>query len=556
MNSSDHSVTNLIQTATQFLDAGHWAEAEACMKRALHANPDNVDTLTSCGLMLLEMRKPGEALTLFRRILTMNPSLPDIWHAAGVCLQMTGSSASAIGHYQRAVKLRPEFAEAHSNLGTMLIKEGEICDAIGHLRRSVQIHPETAAYRHNLGVALCKHFEYAAAIVSFRDALQLDPGNADILGSLGDTLAHIHDCSAEDFLQRAVELRPDSPEKHWNLALHLLRCGKYTEGWREYEWRWLRPENPPVAYPQPLWRGEPGQHIASTTIFLHAEQGFGDTMQFLRYVPAVVALGAHVMLGVQRRLWRLVMEYLRQMQSPIPVFCPDDTLPPFDWHTPLMSLPLALGTTMDTVPSPIRFTPTISNRTDRQPLRVGIAWAGNPSNKGDQERSIPTDALMPLFNVPGCLWISLQIDDTVTRLRGAGISIEQPTQQDFLDTAHVIDTLDVVISVDTAVAHLAASQGVDTWILLSFVADWRWLHPSGQIVGPGGPWYPRARIFRQQKLPDGRSQSELWEPVIAEVARALSAAAASRDCTCEQPSSWLPLALLRRIWAGGPASGK
>jgi Flp pilus assembly protein TadD len=255
------------------------------------------------------MRKPGKALALFLRILAMNPSLPDIWHAAGICLQMTGRSTVAVEHYRKAVELRPEFAEAHSNLGTALIKKGNLCEAIEHLRWSVQIHPKNAACHHNLGVALHKHFEYVAAIASFHNALQLDPDNADILGSLGEILALLDDSSAEDFLRRAVDLRPSSPERRWNLALHLLRHGKYAEGWREYEWRWLRPENSPVAYPQPLWRGEPNQHIAGATIFLHAEQGFGDTIQFLRYVPTVAALGAHMVLGVQHRLLRLVMHW-------------------------------------------------------------------------------------------------------------------------------------------------------------------------------------------------------------------------------------------------------
>jgi Tfp pilus assembly protein PilF len=530
-----HELTNVAALHHLSLCAyrrGQTTDACNLLERALHADPNNMDVLTFYGTVLLEIGLPREALDIFLRILALKSSHPEIWNAAGICFQKTGQPASAVECYIRAVNLRPAFAEAYSNLGTVLIQEGDYEGAIKHFHQALQINPTLAAYHHNLGTALRNRFEYAAAIASFREALRLEPSNADIIGSLGEVLSLIYDDSAESFLQRALELRPDDPEKHWNLALKLLKRGDYTAGWREHEWRWLRPQNKAYLpeFSQPFWRGEPDQHIAGATIFLHAEQGFGDTLQFLRYVPSVAAQGAHVVLGVQHPLKRLVTEYVQQMQSFITVISPGDPLPPFDWHAPLMSLPAALGTTMDTVPAAMRFTSSASNQRlqlNQQTLRVGIVWSGNPAHKRDRERSIPMDALMPLFDVPGCSWISLQIGAAATELRNT-VSIEQPLLRDFLDTANVIDTLDVVIAVDTAVAHLAASQGGDTWILLPFVADWRWLQPSGQIAShPKNPWYPQARLFRQQELPDGRSQSELWRPVIAEVARELKSITAS-----------------------------
>jgi tetratricopeptide (TPR) repeat protein len=503
---------------------GQTADAQHYLKRALHAEPNNLPVLTSYGILLHEIGEPREALDIFLRILALDSSLPEIWNAAGICFQETGQPASAVEFYLRAMNLRPAFAEAHSNLGAVLTREGDHDRAIEHLRQALQIDPQFAVYHHNLGTALRNRSQYAAAIASFREALRLDPANPDILGSLGEVLSLIYDDSAETLLRQAVELRPNDPEKHWNLALELLKHGHYTAGWREFDWRWLRPHNqsPLPPFPKPFWRGEPNQILAGTTIFLHAEQGFGDTLQFLRYVPSLLAQGAHIVLGVQPALHRLVAAYVHQLQADIPVIGVGDTLPPIDWHTPLMSLPMACATTLDTIPPARRFTPPAPSRQPEKPLRVGIAWSGNPAHKRDRERSIPIDALTPLFDVPGCSWVSLQVGPAAAQLQTANISIERPTFNDFLDTSTVIDTLDLVIAVDTSLAHLAASQGAPTWLLLAFVTDWRWLPPSGQIASPSpNPWYPQARIFRQQALPDGRPQTELWKPVIAEVARAL-----------------------------------
>jgi hypothetical protein len=187
-----------------------------------------------------------------------------------------------------------------------------------------------------------------------------------------------------------------------------------------------------------------------------------------------------------------------------------------------MSLPMACGTTVETVPPAMRFTSLPQRRTSQGTLRIGLAWSGNPHHNRDRERSIPLEALMPLFAVPGCSWVSLQVGPAALAMQQAGVAIEQPVFGDFFDTAAVIDTLDLVLSVDSAVAHLAASQGVPTWILLPFVADWRWLRPTPEIVSEANnPWYPKATIFRQTVLPNGESQAELWKPVITEVAARL-----------------------------------
>jgi tetratricopeptide (TPR) repeat protein len=508
---------------------GQTKDARHLLERATQAAPEDATVLTSYATMLHELAEPQAALDIFLRVLALDSAQPEIWNAAGICFQETARPASAIEFYLRALTLRPGFAEAYSNLGGLLTHEGDVDGAVEHLREALRLDPALADGHHNLGIALRARFEYAAAIDSLREALRLQPEHPEMLGSLGEVLSLVGDEQAVPVLRRAVALRPDDPEKHWNLALALLKRGDYADGWREYEWRWRRPKNerPLRPFAQPFWRGEP---VGGKTMLLYAEQGFGDTLQFLRYVPLVQALGARVVLEVQRPLLGLAEAFARTLPEPVTVVAQDDPLPAFDWHVPLMSLPTAFATTLETVPAPLRFTPPAPPRTRTKPLRIGIAWAGNPKHLRDRERSIPAEALLPIFDAPSCTWISLQTGPAATQLAGLGVAIKQPPLADFLDTAAVLDTLDLVLSVDTVVAHLAASQGVPTWVLLPFASEWRWLLPGWHGKnGAENPWYPNARLFRQATLPDGRPQAELWQPVIAEAAAALALLAADTD---------------------------
>jgi Tfp pilus assembly protein PilF len=520
-----HDSTN--PTALQHLallahNRGNTTDAKALLEKALAAAPDNLDLLTTYGTLLHETAQPREALDAFLRILAIDSSRAQIWNAAGICMAETAQPVRAIEFYLRAMNLDPALPESYSNLGAALFQEGDIDAAIENYRQALALKPDFADCYSNLGVALRSRFQYAAAIEAFRHAARLQPDNADILSSLGEALSLIYDKAALDTLRRSVALRPHDPEKHWNLAAELLKRGEYVAGFREYEHRWQRTRNqrPLRAFAQPIWRGQSNEALAGTTILLHAEQGFGDTLQFLRYVPQVLALGAQVILDVPNALVRLAKQYAHTLSADIAVVATGAPLPHFDAHIPLMSLAAAFATTLETIPPSHRFTPSASQKQhDARPLRIGLAWLGNAGHARDRERSIPTEALAPLFALPNVEWISLQADGAAAPLQQSGIAISQPSLHDFLDTANLIDTLDLVLAVDTAVAHLAASQGVPAWILLPYVADWRWLSPSTTT----NPWYPEARIFRQTKLPNGEPQSDLWHPVIAEVGLALQA---------------------------------
>jgi tetratricopeptide (TPR) repeat protein len=503
-------------------------EATAMLERALASAPEDLNLLTTYATVLQELGHPHEALGIFLRILAIDSTPAVIWNAAGICMQETGQPAKAVEFYLRAISLKPDLAEAYSNLGAVMTNEGDLDGAIEHFRHALQLKPDFADCYTNLGVALRNSHRYAAAIEAFREAVRLKPESADILSSLGEALGLIYHDESLAALRHSVALAPHDPEKHWNLALDLLKRGEYLEGWREHEVRWQRTRKQAPLRPfwQPYWRNEHGQNIAGATILLHAEQGFGDTIQFLRYLPAVLALGAKIVLEVPPALLRLTAAFAQQLDASIVVVAEGSTLPAFDFHTPLMSLPHAFATTIETIPPPLRLTP-LSLRERHRPLRIGVAWSGNAAHDRDRERSVPSGALLPLFAVPGCEWVSLQLGAANDQLRNLGVIIEQPPLHDFLDTANLIDTLDLVLAVDTAVAHLAATQGAPTWILLPYVADWRWLRPAAQITSIATPWYPDAKIFRQTKLPNGEPQAELWAPVMAEATAALSDLAAS-----------------------------
>ena len=498
---------------------GRYAEAEALFRQSLVVRADDVAVLASYGEFLRGQGRPFEALEVFERILSFDPDNADVLNAAGVCYQETANPSRAIEYYLRAMALKPDMAVTWNNIGVVLLHEGDDNAALDHFYQALALDPNYADACCNLAVAYRQRLDYTNATEAFRRAYQLEPNSAEIAAGLGEILGLLYEDAAEGILRRAVALDPKKAERHWNLSLELLKRGKYTEGWREYEWRFQRGKghNPPRPFAQPAWRGEAWQDLRGKTLLLHAEQGLGDTLQMLRYLPMVLERGAKVVLEVQRPLHRLVAEYAARSHAGVEVVTAGDALPAFDLHTPLMTLPHALGTTLETVPSPIRLTPAAEPLTTAGELRIGLCWAGNPGHDRDRERSVPLELLKPLFEIAGTQWVSLQVGPAAREIDTCGVKIAQPVLNDFADTTALLDTLDLVIAVDTAVAHLAATQGVPTWILLPYVADWRWLRPGAARTS----WYPEARLFRQSSRPTGTDPYAHWPPVIAEVVEAL-----------------------------------
>jgi len=363
----------------------------------------------------------------------------------------------------------------------------------------------------------CAARAYCASVVVGRvdDAIALKPDFADAHYNLGVALhGQGRFDEALTSYDEAARLNPEFVDARWNRAFLWLTMGRFAEGWREHEWRWRRKHQPPRSFPQPLWKGEP---IAGRSILLHNEQGIGDTLQFVRYAPLVAAHGARVLVQVQRPLARLVRGSL---DGGIEVLAEGDLLPPFDLHAPLLSLPLAFATTLENVPARVPYLKTDAaaaarwrSRIGPAPgLKIGLVWAGNAQHKNDRNRSIALERLLPLIDEIKARWFSLQVGERagdLARIASGKINNLADRFTDFGETAAAIDNLDLVISVDTAVAHLAGALGKPVWVLLPAVPDWRWL-----LGRADSPWYPTARLFRQPARGD-------WDSVMQALRTAL-----------------------------------
>ena len=396
----------------------------------------------------------------------------------------------------------------------------------GHLHAAVQVYqqilavdPGLAAAHNNLGTAWEEQGNLEQALVCYRHALDLKPDYVEAHGNLGSVLWELgqFDEVAACYRQ-ALSLKPDYAEVHTNQALLWLLTGDYTRGWPEYEWRWRRRNAPPAPFRQPLWDGSP---LADKTILLHAEQGLGDTIQLVRYAPMVKERVGLVILQCQSPLMPLLADF------PVDHLVAEatETLP-FDVHLPLFSLPQVFKTTPESIPAPIpylfaspRLVEDWRERLRRfVGLKIGIAWQGNTLHHGDRCRSIPLACFAPLAQVPGVHLISLQKGKGTLQLAAVGDrfpvvdwgdSLDEAAGR-FVDTAALMMNLDLVITSDTSIAHLAGALGVRVWLAVASTPDWRWL-----LDRPDSPWYPTMRLFRQQTRGD-------WQSVFDRIATALA----------------------------------
>jgi predicted O-linked N-acetylglucosamine transferase (SPINDLY family)/ADP-heptose:LPS heptosyltransferase len=501
--------------AKRLLDAGAFDEAEDILRQAIERAPQRA----MAWFLLARTRNAGDdrdaAMDFMRKAIAFDPALASAHNDLGILLQSQGRLEEAEACYRRAVALNDKFAEAMSNLGAVLAARGRIDDAIAWYGHAIAADAQFAAAHNNLGAALARLDRAREAEACHRQAIALKPEFADAHYNLGVSLqeqGRIEDALAS--YDKTVELKPDNIDARWNRAYVLLTLGRYAEGWREHEWRWRRKEHPPRSYPQPLWRGEP---LDGRTIMLHAEQGMGDALQFMRYVPMVAARGGNVVLQVPAPLLALAKASFSDCAK---VISDGDVPGAFDLHCPLLSLPLAFGTTLDTVPADVPYLtidPAAAARWrarigEGKGLKVGLAWAGNAQHKNDRNRSIALDRLAPLFGATGVRWFSLQVGERkadLARLPAGSIADLSDALTDFAETAAAISALDLVITVDTAVAHLAGVLAKPVWVLLPFVPDWRWL-----IGRDDSPYYPTARLFRQPTRGD-------WDSVALRVRRAL-----------------------------------
>jgi tetratricopeptide (TPR) repeat protein len=509
---------------------GCLAEAADEYRRVVGIAPNDFEASYNLGIVLHELKEFAQAADAFRQALALKPDLPQAMSNLAAALQGLDDYAGAADLLRRAIALNPDFAEAHGNWGGHLWRQGDLDGAKKSCLRAIELNPNLPGAHGNLGHVLFDQGDYRGALDSYDHSLALKPdaihsansaaaANAKTKGrpwKRGDLLNAFDACRriGPDFAtaeyRRALATKSNCVELLYYVGLLHLLHGDFAAGWHNYEYRWQTKmlRNVFRDFSQPQWLGQP---LAGARILLHAEQGLGDTLQFIRYVPMVAARGAKVILEVPSELRRLVETTLGGAAQ---IVTRGSRLPDFDWQSPLLSLPLVFQTAQTSIPASIPYLhadaqlarafaqhfPSPANAG----LRVGLVWSGSPRHTRDPQRSIPLSQLCALTEILGTTFYSLQKGPAAKDLLNMPIDMNlvdlSGYLNDFADTAAAIANLDLVITVDTAVAHLAGALGKSVWILLTRNPDWRWL-----LDREDSPWYPTARLFRQDKASDWHS---------------------------------------------------
>lgn len=513
----------LLEAARSRHGAGRLSEAAELYRRLLAGDPQNAEALLQFGAVEFQLGRLAQAFALVERSIALRPEHPFGWLLLSTLMIAGENLAGAAAACQSALALAPGLAAAHAGQGDVWAASEKFDLAAAAYRQAVTLEPKYVEAWINLGTALFRQGRIEEAVAAHRQALSLRPDHAHAYRNLATAWRELGRLDlALAAYRRATELAPDFAEAHRDEALLLLLLGRYEEGWAKYEWRWRANERGARLAEGRRWMGE---NIEGRTILLQSEQGAGDTIQFLRYVPLVAGRGGRVVVDLPNSLLRLVQTGLSGVAE-----VRDRDLPPpqFDCCAPLLSLPHIFGTTMGTIPAAIPYLHAPASYVEewrgdfaglRRPL-VGLAWAGNPDQENDRNRSIEFERLKPLIDAGSAQFVSLQVGARSADPASSGVTsmVELPARlTDFCETAGAIMNLDLVITVCTSVAHLAGALGKPVWLLLPFVPSWRWL-----LARDDSSWYPTMRLFRQKT-------SGAWDEVIAQVGRELAAFAAPRQ---------------------------
>jgi tetratricopeptide (TPR) repeat protein len=504
--------------AEQHRAAGRLMEAEAVCRQILEAQPNEPNAVHLLGLIAHQSGRLGDAIGHLRRATRLAPDVP-LYHAnLGEMCRLAGRADEAVAEGRRAVALKADYPEAWANLGVALYETQDFAKAAACQRRAIALNPEFALAHSGLGNALYGLKAFDEAIEAYRGAIALAPGFADAWSNLGTTLHHAGRYEeAIAALRRAIALDPHHANAHSGLGILLLMRGDFAEGLDAYEWRLLSSEVKGPRFPQRPWQGESllGRHI-----YVQAEQGFGDTIQFARYLPLLQARAGAVSFRMHQSLLTLMRESLPGIET----FGDRGTPAAADCEIALLSLPRLFRTRLETIPAAVPYLrpPTeVGARWRRRlgslpGLKVGVVWAGRPEHVNNFRRSTALAALAPVFDVPGVSFVSLQVGPPAAELHGShkkNILDLSAQLGDFAETAGAVGALDLVIAVDTSVAHLAGALGKPVWVLLPQVTDWRWL-----LGREDNPWYPTLRLFRP-------GDGETFADVVARAAVELEAVA-------------------------------
>lgn len=536
-------------------DRGALQEAEESYRRALESAPRDAESLNGLGITLGQGRRTNEAVEAFRQAIAVAPDYAQVYHNLGVALVESGEFDDAIhafldaiqikpdyaeaflslgnayaahgdgdaaaGAYREGLRLRPDSADALNGLGLALISQRRADEAAVFLRHAIRLRPEMTGAYNNLGLALAELGKYEEAEAIYEEALRLDPNYSEAHVNLGNAFkeeARLTESLA--CYDIALWLKPQSATARWNRSLALLQSGDFDRGWLEYASRHLRKGAAQArTFQVPGWDGSA---LDGRRVLVYSEQGLGDVVQFVRYAGLLKEAGACVLFEAPSPLACLLSS------------CPlidrliieGESLPQFDIHVSIMDLPRLFHTRLQSVPTGIPYIFAEPGRVNRyrerlkavEGLKVGIAWQGNPHHQWDRHRSVPLTFFEPLAAVKGVQLVSAQRGPGVEQIDGLGsrfpliqlLERSLPDEEGVADTAAIVANMDLVVTVDTAVAHIAGAMGKPVWVVLSTMVDWRWL-----LDREDSPWYPSMRLFRQERRGD-------WPPVFARVAAELS----------------------------------
>lgn len=515
--------SDAVAVAAGLLARGAFAEAEESCRQALTARPGDPRLLDQLGVILIHRERPAEAVEALRRAVQRAPATAAFHCHLGIAYAESRDFAKAAASLRRAMRLGPGNPEYPYRLGEALRGEGRLEDAVESYRVALEIDPTYVAALSNLAIALTSLGRCEEAEAAYRRALEIDPMQANVLNNLGILCVRAERRDeAERLFRRALEIAPgfegalhNLARFHYQNAMALLRQGRFAEGWEEFRWRWKMKEFERIGANMTgiEWDGAAPEGKA---LFLYPEQGYGDSIQFVRYAPLLARRGARVFVGCPTPLARL----FRTIRDVAGIVADGDNKPYYDAYATLFDMPRLFASTVETIPAevPYLFADPAASAAWRERLgdglKVGLVWAGNPRHSDDAQRSLPPAALAPLWTVANARFFSLQVGERageVAAFPPGRVNDLTPEIADFADTAAILSALDLLISVDTGPAHLAGAMARPAWTLLPHGPDWRWF--SGR---DDSPWYPTMRLFRQPEPDD-------WASVVQRVAARLAA---------------------------------
>ena len=485
-------------------------EALSSYDKAISLQADYAEAYSNRGAVLQELKRFDEALSSYDKAISIKGDYAEAFNSRGTVLEELKCLEEALSSYHKAISINKDYTEAYYNHGNVLHKLKRLEEALSSYDKAISLHEDYAEAYSNRGLVLQDLKRLEEALSSYDKAISLHEDYAEAYSNRGTVLEELKRLDeALSSYEKAISINKDYAEAYWNSSICYLLAGNFNEGWARYEWRWQSKSISKTAgirkFSQPLWLGT--EVLKDQTIFLYAEQGLGDTIQFSRYVSLVAGLGAKVVLEVQPSLVKL-LSYLEGISQ---IISKGDKLPNFDYQCPLMSLPLAFKTELKTIPSVSKNISTDEKKVEKWQAilgektkpRVGIVWSGAVNHKNDLQRSLKLSQL--ITHLPSDYeYLSLQKEisdvDKEVLIECCKIKHFGDDLKDFTDTAALCELIDIVISVDTSVAHLAGTLGKNTWVLLPYSPDWRWLLDRND-----SPWYSSVKLYRQEKINDWES---------------------------------------------------